>query len=69
MGSALVGSCSPAFSPAGALPFSDSEEIERLQRQTVRAPSTDDIIGFTSLRNYLSDAMPGLAQTRITDGF
>jgi hypothetical protein len=34
MGSALVGACSLAFSPAVAEPLSDSEKIERLERQT-----------------------------------
>jgi hypothetical protein len=34
MGSALVGACSLAFSPAAAEPLSDSEKIERLERQT-----------------------------------
>src|SRR3984957_11738611 len=34
MGSALVGACCVAFSPAAAEPLSDSEKIERLERQT-----------------------------------
>src|ERR1700758_3232290 len=34
MGSALVGACSLAFSPAVAEPLSDSEKIERLERLT-----------------------------------
>src|ERR1700741_270925 len=34
MGSALVGVCFLAFSPAVAEPLSDSEKIERLERQT-----------------------------------
>jgi hypothetical protein len=34
VGSALVGACSLAFSPAAAEPLSDSEKIERLERQT-----------------------------------
>jgi hypothetical protein len=34
MGSALVGTCCLAFSPAIAKPLSDSEKIERLERQT-----------------------------------
>jgi hypothetical protein len=34
MGSALVGACSLAFSPGAAEPLSDSEKIERLERQT-----------------------------------
>src|ERR1700727_1967575 len=34
MGSAIVGACSLAFSPALAEPLSDSEKIERLERQT-----------------------------------
>src|ERR1700722_191062 len=34
MGSAFVGACSLAFSPAVADPLSDSEKIERLERQT-----------------------------------
>ena len=34
MGSALVGTCCLAFSPAVAEPLSDSEKIERLERQT-----------------------------------
>src|SRR5258706_7786879 len=33
-GGALVGACSLAFSPAAAEPLSDSEKIERLERQT-----------------------------------
>src|SRR6201997_3178132 len=34
VGSALVGACSLAFSPAAAEPLSDSEKIERLERLT-----------------------------------
>jgi hypothetical protein len=34
MGSALVGACSLAFSPAAAEPLSDPEKIECLGRQT-----------------------------------
>jgi hypothetical protein len=34
VGSALIGACSLAFSPAVAEPLSDSEKIERLERQT-----------------------------------
>src|SRR3984893_14717487 len=34
MGSAIVGACCVAFTPAVGEPLSDSEKIERLERQT-----------------------------------
>ena len=66
-----VAGCFLAISPAAAEPFFGSEEIERPERQIQRRATTDNIVGFTSLRNYFSDAVsrPSLAQTLITDGF
>jgi hypothetical protein len=68
MGSALVGACSLAFSPAVAEPLSDSEKIERLERQTEllreQMSRQNDLI-TTALRPIRARRRVGIPQTNV----
>jgi len=53
MGSALVGACSPAFNPGAVEPLSESEEIERLERQTEPLHAAIEIDPWEGLQIYV----------------